>query len=504
MDRINLILIIISVFLSQITINFAQNVAYLTNGKNNHFTRLNDEVLNESITINYYPISTGDFWEYIVKDTTTFFGQFYEGMNFSMTKEVLDDTLMPNGKIYKKIKWENIANSVSYSPWFEYHRIDSTGNVFLFYNNQDYILFDFNLTIGQTYSSHVPNHIWKISDKYNIIGFGDTVQAIDYELLENGTLLKERYTVAEKFGIIYYQKNIREYAVPEGNFWGAVINGKVYGIMIAKKQTIDWSEFYPLHVGDYWVFEGYNNGVFTTSTERIIGDTLMPDSNIYFIFCSIDHNYHDTVFNYKSLDSLGRIKTWEWWNSTSTTHIKLNFIVGDTTSSPFSNYQVWRNNNKYISSITGEVELFFYTYPDLTFEAEYYTRNIGLSQWSSEHNFRYIKGVYVDGTLVWGDTILTNIDDHLNPEITNYALFQNYPNPFNSSTIISFYIPKSTTVKLVVYNLLGENIETLIDNYMSVGKYKVKFEKKNITSGIYIFRLTTDEIKLNNKMIYLK
>lgn len=108
------------------------------------------------------------------RDTTTLLGQLYE-LKFSITKEVLNDTLMPNGKIYKKIKWENVANNVSYLPWYEYHRVDSTGNVFLYYNNQDYLLFDFSLSIGQTYSSHTPNHIWKISDKYNVIGFGDTV-----------------------------------------------------------------------------------------------------------------------------------------------------------------------------------------------------------------------------------------------------------------------------------------------------------------------------------------
>ncbi len=48
-------------------------------------------------------------------------------------------------------------------------------------------LFDFSLSVGQTYSSHITNHIWKISDKYNVIGFGNTLEAIDCELLENGT-----------------------------------------------------------------------------------------------------------------------------------------------------------------------------------------------------------------------------------------------------------------------------------------------------------------------------
>ncbi|MCK7525596.1 MAG: hypothetical protein MZV64_52335 [Ignavibacteriales bacterium] len=47
---------------------------------------------------------------------------------------------------------------------------------------------------------------------------------------------------------------------------------------------MDWKEFYPLHIGDYWVYEGPSGSIPTTNSVRVLGDTLMPDGNIYFDF----------------------------------------------------------------------------------------------------------------------------------------------------------------------------------------------------------------------------
>lgn len=475
---------------------YAQNLENLTMVKSSRFVRTNDKVLNQTLNINYYPNKTGDFWEYIVRDTTTLLGQLYE-LNFSITKEVLNDTLMTNGKVYKKIKWENVANSVSYLPWYEYQRVDSTGNVFLYYNNQDYLLFDFSLAIGQTYSAHLPNHNWKVSDKYNVIGFGDTVLAIDFELYEAGTVLKEKYSVAERFGIIYYQKNISEYAVPECSFWGAIIEGKEYGTMIVKKQTVNWSEFYPLHVGDFWIYSSASGSINSILTRLIIKDTIMADLNNYSVARTINYTFEDTSFSYNRVDSLGNVYSWESWSSLSKRTIKLNNIIGDTIGIQGSSASCWRINSKSDSSIS------FFLYPDYVYASDWYTKGLGLTEWTIEGGGGYLVGAVING-IAYGDTTITNIDNEKIDFAIDFKLYKNYPNPFNSTTTIKYNIPKSSHVSLRIYDLLGREVQELVNEREPAGEYYFNFNARNLSSGIYIYVLNVNGYLLSSKLILLK
>ncbi len=88
------------------------------------FGKIDSRFIPQS-NINYYPLTDGDYWEFIETDTATVTGQFYEsGLNFSFTKEILYDTVLSNGNSYNRIKWNNEANSVNYPPVYEYHRKD--------------------------------------------------------------------------------------------------------------------------------------------------------------------------------------------------------------------------------------------------------------------------------------------------------------------------------------------------------------------------------------------
>jgi hypothetical protein len=82
--------------------------------------------------------------------------------------------------------------------------------------------------------------------------------------------------------------------------------------------------------------------------------------------------------------------------------------------------------------------------------------------------------------------------------------FKNYPNPLNSSTTIEFDIPERANVKLVVYDILGREIETLIDKELEPGKYKVNFEAKDLPSGVYFYTLRAPKFTKTNKMIFIK
>ena len=85
-----------------------------------------------------------------------------------------------------------------------------------------------------------------------------------------------------------------------------------------------------------------------------------------------------------------------------------------------------------------------------------------------------------------------------------FALEQNFPNPFNPSTTIQYYIPEAGKVSLRVFNLLGEEIKTLQDDYNEAGNYKVSFDGRSLGSGIYFYKLDFKQYSSIKKMIILK
>lgn len=86
----------------------------------------------------------------------------------------------------------------------------------------------------------------------------------------------------------------------------------------------------------------------------------------------------------------------------------------------------------------------------------------------------------------------------------HFKLLQNYPNPFNNSTTIYFYIPKSTSVKLSIYNILGKKVNTLINEQLTTGIHNVKFNSSDFSSGLYYYRLETPEFDETKKLTIQK
>jgi len=104
------------------------------------------------------------------------------------------------------------------------------------------------------------------------------------------------------------------------------------------------------------------------------------------------------------------------------------------------------------------------------------------------------------------DFILTNINNHLvhNTLPGSFKVDQNYPNPFNPTTTISYSIPKSGYVTLKVYNILGKEISTLVNKKETAGNYQITFDAKNLPSGAYIYRLSSNNNTLSKIMILQK
>ncbi|MGB5529792.1 MAG: T9SS type A sorting domain-containing protein, partial [Ignavibacteriaceae bacterium] len=99
-----------------------------------------------------------------------------------------------------------------------------------------------------------------------------------------------------------------------------------------------------------------------------------------------------------------------------------------------------------------------------------------------------------------GVTLLS--DDKLNPG--GFILTQNYPNPFNPSTTISFSITSAGFTSLKVYDVLGNEVETLLSEEKPVGTYEVQFNASNLSSGVYLYKIQAGNSVETKKMVLMK
>jgi hypothetical protein len=130
---------------------------------------------------------------------------------------------------------------------------------------------------------------------------------------------------------------------------------------------------------------------------------------------------------------------------------------------------------------------------------------VGINLWVG---FRYYMDCAVDGYFVYLDdveisdpTSVTQVGNNL-PE--KFALGQNYPNPFNPSTKIRFDIAKNSNVSLVIYNSLGQQVKSLVNEFKTAGYYEAEFAAGDLPSGTYFYRLTTDNFVETKKMLLVK
>jgi hypothetical protein len=95
-------------------------------------------------------------------------------------------------------------------------------------------------------------------------------------------------------------------------------------------------------------------------------------------------------------------------------------------------------------------------------------------------------------------------EEFVSPTPREYAIYQNYPNPFNPSTVIRYQLPVSGHVTLVVYDILGKEATTLVNEYKPAGKYDTVFDASHLPSGVYIYRLQAGSFVESKKLLLLK
>ena len=117
---------------------------------------------------------------------------------------------------------------------------------------------------------------------------------------------------------------------------------------------------------------------------------------------------------------------------------------------------------------------------------------------SGKYAYR-LKQIDNDGTFEYSKIIEIDVNVPL-----EFELSQNYPNPFNPSTTIKFSLPTTSSVKLSVFNILGEEVQTLVNETKEAGIYTINFNASQLNSGIYFYKLETRNFLLVKKMSLIR
>jgi hypothetical protein len=138
----------------------------------------------------------------------------------------------------------------------------------------------------------------------------------------------------------------------------------------------------------------------------------------------------------------------------------------------------------------------------------------GIEKYDLQTSARFIRIYGIRRGTGWGYSLyeveiyfseMTSDRDENNlPEIKDYVLYQNYPNPFNPSTIITYQMPGSGHVTIKVYNALGQEVATLVNEEKPAGNYYVEFNTGNLSSGIYFYKMSSGEFTDSRKLTLMR
>ena len=262
------------------------------------------------------------------------------------------------------------------------------------------------------------------------------------------------------------------------------------------------AEYYPLQVGNKWVYKTtyYEVGPPSISyySKEVIGDTTMDNGKKYFVILENGYKHYerfDTLTNEISyysnagsqakdvpIYSLNYIKdSTVIWNSSDHMTYKISF--NQQTSSDTS--YIYLNGDGLI-----EVSISFKKYVGIDYSSLY---EVSVS-------YSNLIGSRINGK-EWGQ--LTGVNTNINI-VSDYKLYQNYPNPFNPSTKIEYDLPKEGMISLKIYDMLGREVKTLVNEHKNAGSYNIEFNANHLTSGIYFYRLTSGNFTQVKKLILIK
>lgn len=274
----------------------------------------------------------------------------------------------------------------------------------------------------------------------------------------------------------------------------------------------DALQYYPLEIGNYWQYEVTKapfGAIDTTwiGYKEVVGDTIMANGNKYFI---IEENELITGVNtrptyYRRLDSTTS-NVYQYKNNLQEEIV--DSLLAKEGDKIFYGFNCTSDSSKMFWG--SEIDTKFFQ-DVLISSVSYrgYEYGKGLGETIRRYDDINLYHIGYKATLIYAKIgeeefgIKTSIKEYNN--IPNeFSLSQNYPNPFNPETIINYNLPYSSQVKLVVYDILGNEMVLLVDDNKTAGQYSIELDGSHLSSGVYIYRLISGRASISKKMLLLK
>jgi hypothetical protein len=281
---------------------------------------------------------------------------------------------------------------------------------------------------------------------------------------------------------------------------------------LADSQT-NWEEYYPLHVGDFWEYQLYENNIPIKNSVKVIGDTVMPNGLTCKIVRDTKHDgpYPGSQVSFTRVDTAGQV--WEYSPSACPDRLlyRLGAQVGDTLRNVCwpDSLTYWKLIEKSPAIVFGdstEIQTWdWINSPVPTLET--LAGGFGLIAEQGEGTERYLRGAVINGHK-YGE-ITVSVGGHAASASTGFALRQNYPNPFNGSATIEYTLPVRVRVTIKIFNSLGQEILKLLDEEQDKGSHQIQWNGaikagRLVASGVYYYQLKAGDYSESKKLIHLK
>ena len=269
-------------------------------------------------------------------------------------------------------------------------------------------------------------------------------------------------------------------------------------------------KYYPLEIGNRWNYYTTQwdpiSGTIDTSYSsfKIVSDSVLSNGEKYFV---VDHNDLTLLGKYVRCDK-NNVYYYDEYTENEDTVFRLNVDINDLWNVSFGStafvsvesidtFNIFGYMSRVITFRLDGLILYYVSLSDIFGPLYYYS-----SGEPPGTNYRD-KSLYscVIDSVQYGRTLLVD-----QKEISPYefSLSQNFPNPFNPDTKIQYSVKNKQNVSLKVFDILGKEIATLVNEEKPAGNYEVEFNAEGLVSGIYFYRLRTGTYSSTKKMILLR
>ena len=281
-------------------------------------------------------------------------------------------------------------------------------------------------------------------------------------------------------------------------------------------------KYLPLQVGNKWVYNWTTQVPPTTGKVKLeITSTINTNGHNYYVLqqtgstcaCASLSPFLISLSPIRVDSNSGNILlsggSCSWLNNEGVLD-SLNKRIGDSARYPCNITNCYDTSTVNVLGILSKTK-FFSDNIMTNYSNRKYAKYIGLYYSSKGCPFNITCTYSLQGgvinNVVYGDTSFPLGITQISTEIPeNFSLSQNYPNPFNPTTLIKFEIlnSKFEIVSLIVYDILGREIQTLVNEQLSPGTYEVEFDGTNYPSGVYYYSLSTQSFKETKRMVLLR